>query len=134
MIVLISNGQSLEKKCTESKQDGKDFSVVFEARTSDGSKELILDVVLKPKNFTREKLVDFSIWVKAKYCHNDVIGVSLFDNKTAAVGWHRDLMLSGGRLDKRRGTYSLNRSKNEERIEFSSANGKPIDEIVIIPN
>lgn len=134
-LVLVSAlsilSQSSGTNCKDQNRGPNSWAIVFEARTLEDPKELLLDVVLKKDGFTSAQITEFARWAKSKFCNDEIINIAFFDSKSAAKGWHRDLILSEGKNDRRRGTYYFNRSTKEEMIEFSSSKGRPINEIVI---
>lgn len=126
----LSFAQSKDKCKVSNSLKGK-FKVVFEARPVGNPDELILDVVIKPKNHNTEFLRDFVIRMDRTYCNVQVLWVSIFESKKDAPGWHYDYVTSGRKIDRRRGTFILDRTCGKENLEYATARGRPIDEVKI---
>ena len=119
------------QKCSVPKGVGGKYKLIFEARPLGEPKTVLVDVVIKPKNFTKQYMTEFAERVKAEYCNEDWVGIAIFDSKKAQLGWHYDFVISGGKVERRRGTYLLERKIGREGIEFSTKPGNPINEVRI---
>lgn len=129
---LVSIAQETEiQKCAVPKNiDGK-YKLAAEVRPLGEPKRLHVYVVVKPKNFTKEFMTELAKRLKSVYCNEDAIYVTIFDSKEKITGWFHDYVLSGRKVDKRRGTYLIDRNESKETIEFSTKSGNPIDEVRI---
>jgi hypothetical protein len=116
------------QKCDVSAAAGR-YKVIFATRPNSVGSEVLLDVVISPKNFNRSFMNDFVRRIRATFCKEDTISISLFDSEKAAKGWHYIYMISKGQTDSRRGTYMFNRRSGKEALEFSTKPGNPIDEV-----
>ena len=134
MVALSVNfpviAQKIEK-CTVKHLPGGKYRVFSEFHVIGKTDELLLDVILKPKDFTKEFMRDFADRVKKTYCNENVISVQIFDDKKAAIGADYDFVVSHGEIDRRRGTYYLNRTNGKDAVEFSRKRGSPVNEVRI---
>jgi hypothetical protein len=134
IIILLTSLSSFAQekevnKCSVPKSNGGKYKIASESRLVGKSGEIILEIVIKPKNFTKEYMTEAAKRIRAEYCNDDVLYVSIFDSEKAIRGWHLDWMESKGKIDRRRGVYLLNKRTEEEIIEFSTQPGNPINEV-----
>jgi hypothetical protein len=120
------------KTCSVKGLKGGNYKLLSAAYTATEPKELLLDVSVKPKNFTKEYMAAVARRIRKTHCNERYVSVAIFDSKKAHIGWHYAWMISGGKIDRRRGTYLLDRNAGEEAIEFSSEPGKPPNEVRIV--
>lgn len=118
------------QKCSVVKGIGGKYKLVNESRPLGTFKEVLLHVVIKPANFNQDYLTEFAKRIKAEYCNEETVTVNIFDNRKA-VDWLYDYVNTGGKVDKRRGTYLLSRKTDKETIEFSTKPDNPINEVRI---
>lgn len=131
-VSFVSSAQDQKiKKCSVPKEMKGKYKLALEARPLGESKKIILDVVIKPKNFTKEYMTEFVNRIRAEYCNEDIISLAIFDNKKSVQNWYRNFATSGKKIDEKRGTYLLNRKTGEEGIEYSTKAGNPINEVRI---
>jgi hypothetical protein len=133
-IVILMAGSILGQssvECNISTPSGGKYKKVFQARKPKFSDEVLLDVVINPKNFSNDYLTDFIKRIKRDYCLEKVVGVSIFENERDSIGWFSDFITSQGKIDRRRGTFVLDRTCGKENLEYSTARGRPIDEVKI---
>lgn len=125
-------GQKTEvKKCSVPKGiDGK-YKLISEVYTYGEAKHLLIEVAIKPKNFNRKYMIEFVKRIRAIYCNENSIYLSIFDNKKDQLGAVHDLFMSNGKVDRRRGSYSFEKKTNEEILEFSLKKGNPRNEVKI---
>lgn len=128
MLVIYPQDSSI-KRCSIPKGIGGKYKRSFATRLATGKTSI--DVVIKPKHFTREYLLEFAKRIRAEYCNEKILHVSIFDNERAITGAGYVWIITAGAVEKRRGTYLLDRNTGEEAIEYGSEPGKPIDEIRI---
>jgi hypothetical protein len=107
--------------------------VTYKVATSMRSRiELILEIVVKPEDFTHDKMVMLARQLNKDYLGESRMYAVIFDSEEAA----RNYNPAGGSysISKKleRGEYFLDRIKGREYINFSSQRGKPVDEIKII--
>jgi len=116
------------KKCSVPKGIGGKYKLVSESYASSIPREVHLEVVIKPENFTKEYLTKFRKRIKAKYCNPDYIFAVIFDNEEAAVK-HYDSITA--KMDSWRANYIFDRPLGEDNITFSTKPGNSNKEIVI---
>ena len=127
----ISFAQQKIEKCLLPTGVGGKYKLFVASRPLETNKEILLQVIVKPKNFTKDYMTKFAERVKSEYCNEEIIAVNIFDSKKSLLGWHYDYVVTGGKVDRRRGTYLLDKRKSEEAIEFSAKPGNPINEVRI---
>lgn len=116
------------KKCSVPKGTGGEYKLVSESYASSIPREVHLEVVIKPENFTKGYLTEFRKRIKAKYCNPDYIFAEIFDNEEAAVPKYDPM---AARIDSRRALYVFDRPMGTDRIEFSTEPGNSNKETVI---
>ena len=134
LFVSISSFAQQQKveKCFVPRNVRAKYQLVVEARPIGEAKTIILDVVVKPKNFTKEYMTKFANRIKTEYCSDDVITLQIFDNEASVRKWYGDFREGVKTADgERRGMYYLNRKTGEETIEYSTKLGNPINEVRI---
>lgn len=132
VLSLLSFAQEQNiKKCKVPKSTGGKYTLSSESRPIGRSDEVIVDVIVKPGHFNTSFMNEFGKRIKATYCHENVILLSIFDSKTDIVGWNYDWVLSQGKDDRRRGTYLFDRKAAKDAVEFSTKKGNPINEVRI---
>ena len=130
MIAGSTFGQSADECNTSAPSNGR-YKKVFQARKPKFADEVLLDVVIKSRNFSTAYLNYFIKKKKRDFCLEKVVGVSIFENERDAIGWFSDFITSNGKIDRRRGTFVLDRTCGKENLEYSTARGRPIDEVKI---
>ena len=116
------------KKCSVPKETGGKYKLVVEDYASSIPREVHLEVVIKPENFTEEYLTEFRKRIKAKYCNPDYIFAVIFDNEEAAVKRYDSITT---KMNSWRGLYVFDKPMDTDRIEFSTKPGNSNKEIVI---
>ncbi len=124
--------QKGERKCVASSKRTIDYRLVSSGRGL-GRGVLGLRIVLAAKYFNRTDMMTLAENLREKYCREDVVGVTIFDNKRDAKV--ADIVvkhLSGVRKSKSiRGFYSLDRTRGLEKLSFSTKPGNPDDEVLL---
>ena len=128
--VSFAQQQEIEK-CPVSKETSGKYKLFTASRPLETYKQVLLQIIVKPKNFTKEYMTEIAKRIKTEYCKEEIVMLNIFDSKKSLLGWHYDYVVTGGKTDRRRGTYLLNRKTGEEAIEFSTKSGNPINEIRI---
>lgn len=124
---VIGNAQS-------SGQDyGKriEYKVAKSIRTVAGPETIIVHISVKPKVFNREDMLRLAEELRSDFVGEKRIMVWLFDSSSSAKTF---TPLTHSLTYKRdyqslRGFYDLDRETGREGIEFSTARGKPRDEV-----
>ena len=135
-IILFFSGlvfsQSENKvKCKTSKSIGGKYILFSETYLVENPNRVLLEIIIKPKNFNKEYMTKLANRIKLQYCNINTISVEIFDSKKSLLGWHYDFVTTGGKIDRRRGIYFLDKKTGEESLEFSTKSGNPINEITI---
>lgn len=92
---------------------------------------LMLDIVIKPFEFNKEFLTVLAERLRSNYCHEKILMVSIFENKSDTEGWFSEFVISRGKTDRRRGTYVLDRKNGSERFEYNLKKGNPMNECIL---
>jgi hypothetical protein len=100
-------------------------------RSSNEPHEVTVIISLEPRQFTRDEMIKLAYQLKRDFANEQILRVEILDDPQIA-----DKYIPAGDMYRlfnkaKRGTYVLNRTNGEEYIEFSTAHGKPIDEIKI---
>jgi hypothetical protein len=100
-------------------------------RSSNEPHEVTVIISLEPRRFTRDDMIKLTHQLKRDFADERILRVEILDDPQIA-----DNYIPAGDMYRffnkaKRGTYVLNRAKGVEYIEFSTAHGKPIDEIKI---
>lgn len=121
------------RECKVSYKPRVNYKLVSVGRTIREPIVTGLRIVLEPKDFKEEKLVQLTSLLKAKYCREQEISVVLFDDSTVAK--EADVVvdeLAGSRkVPELRGFYSFNRKTGKEEMSFSRIRGNPPDEVLL---
>lgn len=117
-----------DTKCSVPQGTGGKYKLLSEDYASSIPREVVLEVVIKPENFTKEYLTEFRKRIKAKYCDPDYIVVSIYDNEGAAVRVYDSIT---AQLDSKRASYIFDRPMGTDIIKFSTKPGNSNQEIVI---
>lgn len=115
--------------CANEPKNGAKFKVMFETETVE--KQLLIKVVIKPDNFTRENLVATAARLRARYCMAKYVGVTFFESKNDTRYGLYEWVVSNGKGDPTRGTYLIDREKGIDLIEYNTKKGNPFDECAI---
>jgi hypothetical protein len=109
--------------------DAPEYRVGRALRHGENLSQMFLVISVEPENFTKDKMIALTRQIKKDYCHETKFMVIFFDDYEAA---RRVLFLDvTKRLEvARRGFYRFD-SKKEEYIRFSTARGRPLDEVKI---
>lgn len=90
-----------------------------------------LRIVVKDKYYNKEDMTQLSKIIKARYCNEENIAVTIFDEaKTAKIADIIIKHLSGERITPEiRGFYTLERENNIEKLSFSKKRGNSATEV-----
>jgi hypothetical protein len=92
--------------------------------------EIYLLISIEPEEFTKPKIVALAHQLKKDFCKETRFGAIIFDDFKAAR--HVTYLSNTRDLEKaQRGFYHIDRAKNEEYVQFSTARSKPRDEVRI---
>ena len=105
------------KKCSVPKGTGGQYKILSEDYASSEPRELHLEVLIPPENFTKEYLTELRKRVKARYCYPEYIYVAIYDSEQLAR--RRDSFS----LDRQRGLYVFDKPMRTDNIKFSSKPG-----------
>lgn len=128
---VVGQKQKIET-CSAKNLKGGEYKLISVIYPVNTPHKVVLDIWIKPKNFTKEYMTKLATRLRATYCNEDYISVSIFDNKKDQLGSGHDFIISGGKINRSRGYYWLNKKTGEEGISFSTKPGNPIDEVKII--
>ena len=117
-----------KKRCSVPNEIGGKYKLVTETYEASIPREVHLEVVIKPGNFTKEYLSEFRKRIIAKYCNPDYIVAHIFDDEESAA--RRDQPVDVW-LKNRRGLYVFDRPMSTDRIEFSKESGNSNKILVI---
>lgn len=137
LIIFVSNlaGQQSEGKITKCRVDSKEsvkYKLIFTHKNSLPPYTLVLNIVVKQKDFNTKYMTRLAKTVSSQFCHENEISVTIFDDARAAKRTDIGAYLAGEIVvPELRGFYSLQRDKKFESIEFSTKRGNPPDEIKI---
>jgi hypothetical protein len=134
MLGLVNSGVAQKgetRKCETTVKGGK--YKVNSSSPSSGKRGLMLSIVVKPKNFNREYMLQVAQRIKSEYCsEKEIIAVIFDDRKLDNLGALPGDFPEPKDIEKvRRGYYSLDKAKSEEGIEFSTKRGNPTTEVEI---
>jgi hypothetical protein len=108
-----------------------DYHLARILRNSNEPHEVTVIISVEPEYFVREKMVQLAHLLNQDFPDPKLVRVEILDDQNVA-----DNYIPAGDMyrlfnDAKRGTYLLDRKTNAERIEFSTAHGKPVSEIRI---
>jgi len=100
-------------------------------RSSNEPHEVTVIISVDPKYFVRDTMVKLAHQLKQDFADERLLRVEILDDENIA-----DNYVPAGDMYRlfnkaKRGTYVLNRNTRREQIRFSTAHGKPIDEVKI---
>lgn len=100
-------------------------------RSSNEPHEVTVIISIDPKYFVNDEMLKLAHQLKQEFADVRLLRVEILDDQNIA-----DNYVPAGDMYRlfnkaKRGTYVLNRNTREEHIEFSTAHGKPIDEVKI---
>jgi hypothetical protein len=100
-------------------------------RSSNEPHEVTVIISIDPKYFAHDEMVKLAHQLKQEFADMRLLRGEMLDDQNIA-----DNYVPAGDMYRlfnkaKRGMYVLNRNTREERIEFSTARGKPIDEVRI---
>lgn len=121
-------GQNAEP-CKVSKNLGGKYKLVFgETSVVKEKKIFFLQIKLKPKNFTREYLLQTAQRIGETYCNENVIRAEILDSSDKRR--FDDLTPAPAFSPATKAVYNLDKTAGKESIQLVS-NDKVVDEIVI---
>ena len=133
---LQHSGRGLSVVLPESRpnvQEAKlvEYRVGRVIRSSNEPHEVTVIISVDPKYFVRDTMVKLAHQLKQDFADAQLLRVEILDDQNIA-----DNYVPAGDMYRlfnkaKRGTYVLNRNTQKEHIEFSTAHGKPIDEVKI---
>ncbi len=130
---LGSQGQhrALPKRCDIVVDSSTPQYQVGQVRyTADDPPQKYLLISIDPGQFTREHMIALANRLRQEFCEEKQFGVMFFDDEYAAK--HVTFLSSTKSLEVAyRGLYTVDRKKKREHLQFSTARGKPLDEIRI---
>jgi hypothetical protein len=128
-LTLVSGSQP--KKCKhEARENSPSYRVGWSTYSVEGPGTLFLAIGIDPGRFTRADLIALARRVKADYCQERRLVVSILDNYNAA----RAYAPSSEKVWFQRywrGVYFLDLTSGEEWIEFSTTPDRPRNEVRI---
>ncbi len=131
MCIVGTSAQKIEKCNVDSNVRVK-YKLISENRNTLPSYILMVDIVVKQKDFNREYMVRLANTLTTRYCHDKEISVAIFDDKKAAKTtdmWN--YLLGKVESPSLRGFYSLDRDQKRTGIVFSTERGRPHNEVKI---
>lgn len=115
--------------CQVSKNLGGKYTLVYgETSVVEGRKIFFLKIKLKPKNFTKEYLLQTAQRIKESYCRENIINTEILDSSDKRK--FDDLTPPPIFSPATKAVYSLDKTTGKELIQFVS-NDKVVDEIVM---
>lgn len=92
-----------------------------------------LRIVVKDKFFTKDSMVQLAKIIKGRYCNEETIAVTIFDDAKVAKQARAviDQLTANRKVPEIRGFYSLDRKTGEESISYSAKRGNSPSEISI---
>lgn len=121
------------KECKVKSQEKIKYKLISIGRSIREPFVVGLRIVLKDKYFNKDNMIQLTKIIKARYCNEENIAVTIFDD--AKIAKIADIVvkhLSGERIiPEIRGFYAFERRNNYEKLSFSTKRGNPPDEISI---
>lgn len=90
--------------------------------------ELLLYISIDPGRFSREDMVALADRLNKDFCYEKRLTAIILDDYDAAK---HPLRNKKAYWDAERGSYHLDRERYRQYIKFSTARGKPADEVVV---
>jgi hypothetical protein len=138
-LLLLSSGipqepqylTPLPERCVAEKiSNAPEYRIARVMLTGTRPPEKYLLVSVQPEDFTQEKMTALARQFSNEFCKEARFGVMIFDDYKAAR--FVTYMSPTRELEKaERGFYHVDRKRHEEFIHYSTARGKPRDEIKI---
>lgn len=132
---VVSGQERLDKipQCDINQDNEVKYKVVYANRGIREPYTLGLRIVVKEKQVNREFILKLAESLRRRYCMDNDIGATIFDDKEIAKSADAivDQLLGKKQIPEIRGFYSLDRKNGIEKVSFSSKRGNPPDEIVI---
>lgn len=125
VLFVFSFGVAQAAKCKVPKGIGGNYKLVTETYASSSPREVHLEVVISPGNFTSEYLREFRKRLKARYCDPEYIFAVVFESERAAKGFE----LSKPETHGRRAVYVFDRPLGTDTVtfKFAGSDGATID-------
>lgn len=119
-----------EKCAAEEVSNAPEYKIgkVWPTGTKPVEKYLLISI--QPDDFTKDKMIALARQLNRQFCKEKRFGVIVFDDYVAAR-YVTYLSITKDLEKAQRGFYHIDRKKRSEYIQFSSARGKPLDEIRI---
>ena len=109
------------------------FKITEIARPKTQPELIGIRVVLKPKYFNRVDMIAITKFLTDKYCQQNKIGITFFDDKAVALDSRSvvDHLTGAQAIPQLRGFFSFNRESKIAELGFSTQRGNPTDEIIV---
>jgi hypothetical protein len=116
-----------------SKQEDKlvEYKVGRVIRSSNKPYEVSVIISVDPKYFIRDTMVKLARQLKEDFADERLLRVEILDDQNIADNYIPAGPMYRSFYKAKRGTYVLNRNTGRERLEFSTARGKPTNEVKI---
>lgn len=127
--VSFTNLFAQKSLCKASQNLGGKYKIVYgETSVVEGKEIFFLKIKLKPKNFTKEYLLQTAQRIKETYCNEIIINTEIMDGSDKRA--FDDLTPPPVFSPATKALYSMNKITGKELIQFVS-NDRVVDEIVI---
>ena|SRR2546429_8986317 len=129
---LQNHGPQPEKCVVKSREPNAPDYLVGQVRHTGDDKpsEIYVLISIEPKQFKKEQMIALARQLKKDFCKEIRFGVIIFDDYMAAR-YVTYLSITKDLEKAQRGFYHIDRKKRSEYIQFSTARGKPLDEVRI---
>ena len=120
-----------DSRPNEQEMKSIEYNVGRVIRSSNEPHEVTVIISIDPKYFTHNDMVKLAHQLKRDFADELLLRVEILDDKNIA-----DNYVPAGDMyrlfnEAKRGTYVLNRNTGREHLEFSTARGKPMDQVKI---
>ena len=133
-ITVSAQSRKIEK-CNVRSKDQPKYDVIFEQKNDLAPYWLGVDIVVRPENFNADFMRGLADTLTRRYCHDNYISVTIYDEKRAARNTTDSVMalyLRGRiKVPALRGFYSFDKDSKHVGVSYSTKRGNPTDEVRI---